>query len=493
MPPQRITVSHGMACGIGLLCALLAGAAPAAYAESPDNTADALAAAATLGRIRDAAMHSDWAWKRLTDLTDRIGPRLSGSPQLTAAVAQVADAMCALGAQVMLQPAKVPHWIRGEEQAELIEYPGRPAGITQRLHLAALGSSSATPPAGLTARVVVVHDFDELKARAGEVRGNVVLFASRFDQRLAENGLADVAYFQNGANRFTGPSTAAELGAAATLVRSVGGAEYRLPHTGVTVWKDKQSPTPAATLSAEDADLIDRLAASGPVTIKLLLTPRTLPDVDSNNVIADWPGREKPGEFVIVSGHLDSWDLATGATDDGVGVMAAAGVIEVLRQLDLHPRRTIRFVAWTNEENGGHGSKAYFASVANAMQTQIAAIESDEGAGRALGVSAAVTLESLAMLAPVMRALGPIGATSLSRHDGELGADIGPLQNAGVPGFAPTVDARHYFDYHHTAADTLDKVNPENLRSQVATMAVLAWYLADMPEPLPRFSVADRM
>jgi carboxypeptidase Q len=473
-----------------LLCAWLAGAAPVGHAEIPDNTAKVCADAATLGRIRDAAMHDDWAWKRLADLADKIGPRLSGSPQLAAAIAQVAAAMRALGAEVTLQPAKVPHWVRGEEQAELIEYPGRPAGITQRLHLTALGDSSATPAAGLSARVIVVHDFDELTARAEEVRGNVVLFESRFDQRLADNGSAGDAYRQNGTYRITGPSKAAALGAAATLVRSVGGAEFRLPHTGATLWKDRQSPTPAAALSAEDADLIDRLAGAGPVTIRLLLTPRTLADADSSNVIADWLGREKPGEYVIVSGHLDSWDLATGATDDGVGVMAAAGVIEVLKQLDLHPRRTIRFVGWTNEENGRRGSKAYFAAVTNTVQTQIAAIESDEGAGRALGVSAAVTPESLATLEPVMKALGPIGATALSRHDGALGADIEPLQIAGVPGFAPTVDARHYFDYHHTAADTLDKVNPESLRTQVATMAVLAWYLAEMPQPLPRFSVA---
>jgi carboxypeptidase Q len=463
---------------------------PHAYAQAPGTSGDDAAEAATLGRIRDAAMHSDWAWRRLADLSDGIGPRLSGSPQLTAAVAQVAGAMRELGAQVTLQPAKVPHWVRGEEQAELVDYPGRPPGVTQRLHLTALGSSSATPATGLTARVIVVHDFAELKARSAQVPGNVVLFASHFDQRLADSGYAGDAYEQNGANRFTGPSAAAALGAAATLVRSVGGANYRLPHTGVTIWKDRQSPTPAAALAAEDADLIDRLAAAGPVTIRLLLTPRTLPDADSSNVIADWPGREKPGEFVVVSGHLDSWDLATGATDDGVGAMAAAGVIEVLRQLGLHPRRTIRFIAWTNEENGGRGSKAYFDSVAPTVQSQVAAIESDEGAGRALGVNAAVTPDSLARLEPVMRALGPIGATVLSRRDGELGADIAPLQRAGVPGFAPNVDARHYFDYHHTAADTLDKVDPENLRSQVATMAVLAWHLAQMQEPLPRFPIA---
>jgi carboxypeptidase Q len=491
MPPLPTSMRQRSGAGIWLFAVMLAVCAQDAGADSGSASADASSQAATLGRIRDAAMGSDWAYQHLADLTDKIGARLSGSPQLDAAVTQVANAMRALGAEVTLQPARIPHWVRGEEQAQLVDYPGRLAGMVQPLHLTALGGSSATPAAGLTARVIVVHSFAELKARSAEIPGNIVLFASHFDQRLADNGRAFDAYEQNGANRFIGPSSAAALGAAATLVRSVGGAVYRLPHTGATLWNDQQAPTPAAALAAEDSDLIDRLASAGPVTLKLVLTPRMLPDVDSHNVIADWPGRESPGEYVVVSGHLDSWDLATGATDDGVGVMAAAGVIEALKQLGVHPRRTIRFIAWTNEENGGRGSKAYFASVANAVQTQVGAIESDEGAGRSLGVAAAVTPESIAMLAPVQQALGPIGATALSRQEGSVGADIEPLQRAGVPGFSPLVDARHYFDYHHTAADTFDKVDPQSLRSQVATMAVLAYFLADMPQPLPRFSVSN--
>jgi len=477
--------------GLGLLCATIGCVNFAAIAVAAESAAPAPVDAKTLARIRDAAMTSDWAWQQLADLTDKIGPRLAGSPQLTAAATQVAEAMRSLRAQVTLQPVKVPHWVRGEEQAELVDYPGRPVGVTQRLHLTTLGASSATSPGGLTARVIVVHDLEELKTRSQEVRGNIVLFESRFDQRLADNGHSSDAYQQAGLYRFNGPSAAAASGAAAALVRSVGGADFRLPHTGVTQWKDKQAAIPAAALTAEDADLVARLAVSGPVTLKLLLTPKTLPDADSNNVIADWPGREKPGEYVIVSGHLDSWDLATGATDDGVGVMAAAAVIEILRQLDLHPRRTIRFIAWTNEENGGRGSKAYFASVGNSVESQSAAIESDDGAGRSLGVAAAVTKDSLATLQPVLDALRAIGATALSSHDQALGSDIAPLQGAGVPGFAPLVDSRHYFDYHHTAADTLDKVDPQSLRSQVATMAVLAYFLAELPEPLPRFKIAQ--
>jgi len=483
--PRAAAVAIGFGC-IGALLHCSDSAADAAVAVAGVPKVDP----ATLTRIRDASMSSEWAWSNLAKLTDEIGPRLSGSPQLAAAVTQVANTMRSLGARVIQQAVNVPHWVRGEEHAELVEYPGKPTGITQPLRLTALGGSSATAATGLTAGVIVVHDFDELQSRAKEVRGKIVLFESRFDQRLADNGYASEAYGQSGAYRFNGPSAAQTLGAAAVLVRSIGGANFRLPHTGTTKWKEAQSPIPCAALAAEDADLIERLAASGPVALKLVLTPRTLPDADSSNVIAEWVGREKPEEFVIVSGHLDSWDLATGATDDGAGAIGAAAVIAILKQLDLHPRRTVRFVAWTNEENGGRGSSAYFESVRGNIESQVAAIESDDGAGRSLGVSAAITQESQALLQPVLDALRPIGATVLFRTDEELGADIRPLQQAGVPGFAPLVDSRHYFDYHHSAADTLDKVDPENLRTLVATMAVLTYYLAELPEPLPRFPIS---
>jgi Zn-dependent M28 family amino/carboxypeptidase len=246
---------------------------------------------------------------------------------------------------------------------------------------------------------------------------------------------------------------------------------------------------PTAALSAEDAMWVARLAAQGQVSMHLVLTPQTLPDADSHNVLADLPGREKPDEVVLVSGHLDSWDLAQGAIDDGGGVAAAMGALHVLKSLGLQPRRTVRVVAWMNEENGSGGSKAYFAANQAHIERQCAAIESDSGSGLPLGVEASVTPESLDLLKPVIEALRPIGATVLDRRDGEVGADISPLQDAGVPGFAPLVDTREYFWYHHTAADTLDKVKPDNLRRQVAVMAVLAYYLAEMPDPLPRVPV----
>ena len=455
----------------------------AAFAQQADAPAVDVA---TLERIRDAAMSSDFAWQTLANLADKVGPSLSGSPGAEAAVTQVSEAMKAAWLTVSLQPVKVPHWVRGEETAELVDYAGRPKGITQPLHLTTLGGSAATPKKGLIAPVLLVHSLAELKTRAAEVPGKIVLISIAFDQNLADNGQAGQAYGQAGEPRFSGPAVAAKLGAAATLVRSVGGADYRLPHTGATKWDDGGKQIPAAALASEDAMLIERLAAQGPVTMKLLLTPQTLPDADSHNVLVDLPGRESPEQVVILSGHLDSWDLGTGAMDDGMGVAAAMGAVQVLKSLGIQPRRTLRAIAWMNEENGSRGGKAYFDALNGNTATQSAAIESDFGLAGPLGVTGSISDAQMKQLAPVGSVLRGIGAGVLNTRAGEAGADIAPLQGAGVPGFAPLVDGRHYFDLHHTAADTLDKVDPQALRRQTAVMAVLAYYLAEMPQPLER-------
>ncbi len=438
----------------------------------------------TLAHIRDTAMTSGWAYQQLSDLADRIGPRLAGSRGAEAAVAQVAEALRAIGANVTLQPCKATHWVRGLETGELVAYPGQPQGITQHLSLTALGASAATPAQGLVAPVLLVHDFSELAAQRQQVKGSIVVFDEHFSQLLAERGHAGSAYAAAAEYRTRGPSVAAEMGALAVLVRSVGGADYRLPHTGITEWRPGQVPIPAAALTTEDTDLIARLSTQGPVRIKLVLTPQSLPDVDSHNVIADIPGRELPEQVVIVSGHLDSWDLGTGAMDDGMGLTAAMGVAQVLQTLHLHARRTIRVIAWMDEENGSGGSKAYYESVKYQLPTQTAAIESDFGLGRPLGISADILPAQSDWLNPVFAALAPLDITAFDRRKGELGADIGPL--AGVPRFAPVLDTRHYFDYHHTAADTLDKVDPDNLRREVALLAVLSFTLAEMPEAFAR-------
>jgi hypothetical protein len=449
-------------------------------ATDPPVTVDT----ATLARIRDAAMASDWAWQRLTDLADTIGPRLSGSAGAEAAVAQVAESLRTAGLDVRLQPVKVPHWVRGEERGEIVDYAGRPAGITQRVVLTALGGSGATPEAGLVAPVLVLRSMAEIESHAAEVRGRIVLVSVPFDQNLADNGLAGAAYGQGGEPRFRAPTLLARLGAAAALVRSVGGANYRVAHTGATNWSAGTTPIPAAAITVEDALLVERLAARGPVTMKLTLTPRTLPDADSHNVIADLRGRESPEQVVLVSGHLDSWDLGTGAMDDGMGVTASMGAVALLKSMGLVPRRTVRVVAWMNEENGTRGSAAYFESVKGAIADQVAAIESDFGLGRPLGIVATVGETAGKRLGPVAEALRPIGAGVLDRRSGHVGSDVAPLQDAGVVGFAPLVDTRHYFDLHHTPADTLDKVDPDALRRQVAVLAVLVWYLAEVAEPI---------
>ena len=473
---------------LGLAAAVLCSSSSFAQAPAGDDKA----LADTLARIREAALKDDWAYQRLAELCDRIGPRLSGSAQAEAAVVQVATALRDAGLTVTLQPAKVPHWVRGEEQADIVEYPGRPAGITQHMHLTTLGNSVATPTQGLTAAILVVHSFDELKVRADEARGKIVVYDVPYNQELAANGHSGAAYGQGVAYRGGGASAAAKVGAVAALVRTVGGADYRLPHTGAMNYEDGVAKIPTAALSAEDAMWLTRLAAQGAVKVHLKLTPQTLPEVDSHNVIAEWPGREQPDEVVIVSGHLDSWDLAQGAIDDGAGVTSAMGAIEVLKSLGLHARRTVRFVAWMDEENGGAGSKAYFKANAASVGSHAAAIESDNGAGRPLGVSAHVPPESLKLLKPMVAALGPLGATLLEHRDGGAGADIEPLDEAGVPTLSPIVDTRKYFDYHHSPADTLDKVQAEDIRRQVAVLAVMAYYLAEISEVLPRLPPAAK-
>jgi carboxypeptidase Q len=455
------------------------------FAAAPGNDPAALA------QIRNAALQSDWAYERLADMTDLIGPRLSGSAGAAAAVTQVADAMRRIGATVTLQPVKVPHWVRGAETAELVEYAGRPAGLSQRVVLTALGGSGATPAAGLTAQVIVVRDFDELKARAAEVKGSIVLFDVAFDQLMAERGQAGQAYGQAVQYRGMGTRMAAQMGAVGALVRSVGGADYRLPHTGASGLQDG-ARIPAAAVSAEDAMLMARLARRGPLSMRLTLTPQTLPDADSFNVIADFPGTDKADEIVIVSGHLDSWDLATGANDDATGVVSAMAVIDTLKKLDFRPRRTIRVIAWANEENGGRGAQAYLDANKASTGKHVAAIENDEGSGRVFGMRTSIPVGSMKSFAPLRAALLPMGAASLQRADALNTGDLHGLEAAGVPSFAPLIDESTYFNYHHTAADTLDKVKPEDLRRHVAVMATTTWYLANMDEPIGRAIVPAR-
>ena len=440
----------------------------------------------TMERLRDAAMKDPYALDELRHLTDNIGPRLSGSPQAQQAVDYVAGEMRALGAEVTLEKATVPHWVRGVEKGEIVSWPGQTPGTTQKVVLTALGGSVATPPEGLLAGVVVVDNWQQLHALTPDaVKGKILLFNHKFDKELAAQGDGLNAYVGGVVYRGAGPIAAVAAGAVAVLVRSVGGADFRLPHTGMTECAPDEPKIPAAAVTAEDADLLKDLTSQGPVKLHFTLTPQTLPDASSYNVIADWKGTEHPEQVVVVSGHLDSWDLGTGAIDDGAGVVVSMQTLHLLKELGIHPRRTVRFVAWMSEEEGSEGAAAYMADHNSAIANHIGAIESDLGADHPAGIYYAGKGELGQWLRPVAQVLDAIGAETLVSAP-EAGEDIAGLTAKGVPSFAPVQDSRFYFNYHHTAADTFDKIDPKHLNENAAVMAVLAYALADSPEPAPR-------
>ncbi|MDB6146528.1 MAG: peptidase [Spartobacteria bacterium] len=437
-------------------------------------------------------MKSDYAYRQVAHLADNIGPRLSGSTQADKAVKYVAAELKAVGCEVQLEKVVVPHWVRGEESGALIQFPGQAENTTQKIILCALGGSVVTPPEGLNAEIVVAKDFDELKALGpAKVTGKIVLLAYPFDKQIAAEGRGGDAYAQAVVYRADGPSAAVRQGAIACLIRSVGGAEYRIPHTGQTNYADDAAKIPAAAVTTEDADLIADLVRQGPVKMKLVLTPQKLPDVESYNVIADIKGSEHPEQIVIVSGHLDSWDLGTGAIDDGAGVAVSMEAANLVQKLHLRPRRTIRVIAWMNEENGLAGAKAYASDHGGEMANHWAAMETDNGAGHPLGIHIKAGPDTKEMLAPVAAILQRSGAGILDLTE-HAGADIEPLDKAGVPTFAPIQDSRFYFNYHHTAADTLDKIVPKELAENSAVVAVAAYALANMERPLPRAVTPDK-
>lgn len=440
-----------------------------------------------LQQIQQTALQDDYAYRQAAHLTDNIGPRLAGSPQAAGAVEYVAEELRKLGLEVRLEKVRVPHWVRGEERAELVSYPGQVPNTQQKIVVTALASiNAATPPEGITAEVVVVNNFSELAAMPREnVQGKIVVFNEGFDHSMAATGFALEAYGQAVAYREDGRVAAARQGAVGALVRSAGGAEFRLPHTGETGYDPKLPGIPAGAITAEDTELLARLSAQGPVRLHLVLTPKLLPEVDSYNVIADLKGSLYPEQAVVVSGHLDSWDLGTGALDDAAGVAVAMETAQILKQLNLQPERTIRVVAWMAEEIGIFGGKAYAKQHAAEMGNHFAAIETDLGAGRPLGINVCCDGASLKILQPIANVLETSGAGVL-RSSEETGADIIPLKVAGVPTFSPIQDLRKYFDYHHTAADTLDKIDPHELQENVAVVAVLAYALATMQAELPR-------
>src|SRR5437764_4007012 len=441
---------------------------------------------AELKRLQQAALSSDYAYKQVAHLANNIGPRLSGSTQAAKAVEYIASQLKAIGCEVQLEKVMVPHWVRGEETAALVQFPGQADNTMQKIVLCALGASVATPANGITADVIAVRNFDELKALPRDkVAGKIVLFNYPFDKQMAGEGRGGEAYGEAVVYRGDGPSAAARQGAVACLIRSVGGADYRLPHTGQTKYADDAPKIPAAAVTAEDADLMVNLVRQGPVKMKLILTPQQLPDVESYNVIGDIKGSEHPEQVIIISGHLDSWDLGTGAIDDGAGVAVSMEAANVIQKLRFKPKRTIRVIAWMNEENGLAGSKQYWKDHEKEMSSHLAAMETDGGAGHPLGINIKGKPEVKKMLALVAAILQESGAGMLNFVE-HCGADIEPLEKADVPAFSPIQDSRFYFNYHHTAADTLDKIVPKELAENSAVVAVVTYALANMEQPLPR-------
>src|SRR5947207_2588885 len=481
-------------CTIGLSFLFLLGpparipAQPPVAMSSPSATPAvfSLQTLSELKQLQHAALDSDYAYRQVAHLANNIGPRLSGSAQAAKAVEYVAGELKALGCEVQLEKVMVPHWVRGEETAVLVEFPGQAPNTTQKIVLCALGDSVATPKDGIEAEVIDVKNFDELKSIPRErVAGKIVLFDYPFDKQMAAEGRSFQAYGKAVVYRSDGPSAAARQGAIACLIRSVGGADYRLPHTGMTDYAKDAPKILACAVTTEDADLIVDLLRQGPVKMKLLLTPQTLPDIESANVIADIKGSDHPEQVVIVSGHLDSWDLGTGAIDDGAGVAVAMETAHLVRQLHLKPKRTIRVIAWMNEENGSRGSKQYAKDHASEFANHFAVNETDGGADHPIGLNLKAKPEVKKIFEPVAKILQEIGAGTLNLSE-HIGADIEPMEKGGVPAFSPMQDSRFYFNYHHTPADTLDKIVPRELQENAAVVAVAAYAVANAEQSLPR-------
>lgn len=420
-------------------------------------------------RLIAAATRDSAAWQRLARLSDTFGPRFSGTENLEQAIDWVLAEMKKDGLEnVRGEDVMVPRWVRGAESAELV------SPRSHRLPMLGLGGSIGTPAAGITAEVLVVNSFDALKARAAEARGKIILFDVPFT-----NYGATVQY------RGTGAIEAARVGAVASLIRSVTPYGTRTPHTGGMRYDSTVTRIPAAALTMEDATMLHRMQDRGErIRITLRMEARTLPDSRSRNVIAELRGREKPDEIVVMGGHIDSWDVGSGAMDDGGGVVIAWEAIRLMKELGLRPRRTIRVVGWTNEENGLRGGLAYRDAHAAELDRHVVAIESDGGVFRPVGFGFTGSEAARAILRDVIGLLQPIGADTLLAQGG--GADIGPIMQRGVPGMSHVVDGTRYFWYHHTEADTPDKLDPREVALNVAAMAVVAYVIADMAVPLPR-------
>jgi len=447
-----------------------------------------------------AAAHNDRsAYQHLADLTDTVGHRLAGSPELDRAIQWGVAAMKAEGlANVHTEKVMVPHWARGIEEAEIVT-PHEHA-----IRVLGLGGSVGTAKGGVTAPLVVVHDWKELEAEKDHVKGAIVLYdvaMPAFDPTATEDS---TGYGKTVGYRFRGASEAAKRGAVAVLMRSVTARTLGTLHAGAMGYTEDAPKIPAAAVTVEDAQLLDRMAKRGPVSIHLRMDDQILPDVESANVVGELVGKGKSGEgptrstaeggakvddksdeLVVIGGHIDSWDVGQGAHDDGAGIVTMLGAAALLHKLGLQPRRTIRVVFWVNEENGVRGAKAYADAHKDELAKTVLAVEDDTGGFEPQGFRADhkdkdAAKRVVARLAEIASLLQPLHATTV--REGGGGTDIEPMEAAGVPQVGLSVDMHWYFDYHHTDADTLDKVDPQAISDDVAAMAVLAYVVADLPD-----------
>jgi carboxypeptidase Q len=419
-------------------------------------------------RLIGEAMGSTFAWQRLAVLTDTIGNRLSGSAALEHAIQWAVEEMKRDGLEnVHTERVMVPKWVRGTESAEMVEPARHP------IVMLGLGDSVGTSQEGVQAEVVTFHSFEELDTKASLVRGKIVFFNVPF-----------TAYGETVRFRSGGPSRAARYGAVAMLIRAVGPEGLRTPHTGALQYSPDAPKIPAAAITAEDADRIQRMTDRGSrVVVRLKMEAHFEPDAESANVIGELRGRERPEEIVVVSGHLDSWDVGAGASDDGGGCIVTWEALRIMKKLNLRPRRTVRVVLWTNEENGGRGGLAYRDQHRAELPRHVMMLESDGGVFRPLGFgftgneTARQTVKTIASL------LSGIAADQINAGGG--GADIGPSVTEGrIPAMSLDVDGSKYFLIHHTPADTIDKIDAVEMAKCAAAVAVMAYVVADLPQRL---------
>jgi len=440
--------------------------------------APALAQVMDAAQLRDAALKDDLAYEITEGLTTEVGPRLAGTEAEARARAWAVKKLNALGFKnVRVEPFRMPVWVRGEETAEIV------APFPQKLYLTALGNSGATAAAGMTAEVVYFPTLAALQAAPdGSLRGKIAFVSHAM---MPTQDGSSYGYF--GAARRSGPAIASRKGAAAMLIRSIGTDYHRNPHAGGTNFPDGVKPIPAAALSIPDAEQLERVLKRGsPVRIKLTLTPRQTGMKESGNVIAEVPGSDPAAGIVLIGGHLDSWDLGTGAIDDATGVAITTAAAKRIMDAGT-PRRTIRVVWFGAEEVGVFGGRAY--GEAHATDNHVAAAESDFGADRIWRFEINLPEGAKAVGDRLAAALAPLGISRGTSKAGD-GADVGPIMARGVAAIDLNQSGLDYFNLHHTPDDTLDKVDPAKLRQNVAAWTTMLAIVADAPEAIGRVTPA---